>query len=359
MTTTEARNLPALLQGLHEEGYGGTVRVSGSPGGTIHLRDGLIVAVETPGAPSATSVLLTPGRVDDETWLAACAAEPDTDRLGGYLVSAGLIGAAELEVVCTAAVFDAAFAMAIGPPGGWTLDGPEPALHAGAGVEPRRLTEETTRRIVRLSGPWGAPGELARIRPAAVPDAGLRRGLPDRHRAVLSTVNGRRTARDMAFTLGRGLFAIMLDLTRLEAQDLIRWETGGPAEGRPSTAPRVLPGRGASDAPVPGPPRAEPAANPAPLPRRTRGAGAWPGEPRAGEDRSRDGRAHETQPHEVQPHEVQPYETRPHEAQAHGAPVREGKDLVRDGQARESPPGEAPAGGSDALTAGTTGGHGG
>ncbi|MGC5562767.1 DUF4388 domain-containing protein [Streptomyces sp. FR-108] len=329
MTTTEARNLPALLQGLHEDGHSGTVRVSGSPGGTIHLRDGLIVAVETPGAPSATSVLLTPGRIDDETWLAACAAEPDTDRLGGYLVSAGLIGAAELEVVCTAAVFDAAFAMAIGPPGGWTLDGPEPALHAGAGVEPRRLTEETTRRIARLSGPWGAPGELARIRPAAVPDAGLRRGLPDRHRAVLSTVNGRRTARDMAFTLGRGLFAIMLDLTRLEAQDLIRWETGGPAEGRPSTAPRVLPGRGASDAPVSSPPRAEPAANPAPLPRRTRGAGSWPGEPR-----SRDGRAHE-------------------------APVRAGQDLVRDGQARESPTGEAPAGGSDALTAGTTGGHGG
>ncbi|MFD0307316.1 hypothetical protein [Streptomyces sp. NPDC127119] len=327
MTTAEARNLPALLQGLHEEGYSGTVRVSGSPGGTIHLRGGLIAAVETPGAPTATSVLLTPGRIDDETWLAACAAEPDTDGLGGYLVSAGLIGAAELEVVCTASVFDAAFAMAIGPPGGWTLDGPEPVLHAGRGVEPRRLTEETTRRIVRLSGPWGAPGELARIRPAALPDAGLRRGLSDRHRSVLSTVNGRRTARDMAFTLGRGLYAIMLDLTRLEAQDLIRWDTGGPADGRPSTAPRVLPGRGAPDAPEASPPQAEPAAKAAPLPRRTRGGGSWPGETRTRDSQPRDGQAHE----------------------AH-AP---------DGQAREGPPGEASAEGSDALPAGTTGGHGG
>ncbi|MFS8198687.1 DUF4388 domain-containing protein [Streptomyces sp. CWNU-52B] len=280
MTTAAARNLPALLQGLHEEGHSGTVRVSGSPGGTIHLRRGLIAAVESPGAPTATSVLLTPGRVDDETWLAANAAERDTDRLGAHLVAAGLIGATELEVVCTASVFDAAFAMSIGPPGGWTLGDPEPTLVGGPGVTPRRLTEETTRRIVRLSGAWGAPGELARTRPVPVPDAGLRRGLSDRHRAVLSTVNGRRTARDMAFTLGRGLYAIMLDLTRLEAQELIRWETGGPSDGRPSTAPRVLPGRaaGAPDVPRARPTPAGSAPTAAPLPRRTRGGVPRPGE---------------------------------------------------------------------------------
>jgi len=290
VTTAEARNLPALLQSLHEKDFTGTVRISGSPGGTIHLRGGLIAAVETPGAPTATSALLTSGRIDDETWLAACAAQRDTDRLGGHLVAAGLIGAAELEVVCTAAVFDAAFAMAIGPPGGWTLDDPEPTLVAGAGVEPRRLTEETTRRITRLSGPWGAPGELARVRPVPVPDAGLRRGLSDRHRSVLATVNGRRTARDIAFTLGRGLYAVMLDLTRLEAQEFIRWETGGASESRPSTAPRVLPGGGAPDRP---PTRTGPAGSAAtagPLPRRTPGGTAWPGRsparesPRAGQD---------------------------------------------------------------------------
>ncbi|WP_225891470.1 DUF4388 domain-containing protein [Streptomyces dioscori] len=357
MTTAEARNLPALLQGLHEEGHSGTVRVSGSPGGTIHLRGGLIVAVETPGAPAATSVLLTPGRIDDETWLAACAAEPDTDRLGGYLVSAGLIGAAELEVVCTASVFDAAFAMAIGPPGGWTLDDPEPVLHAGAGVEPRRLTEETTRRIVRLSGAWGAPGELARIRPAAVPDAGLRRGLPDRHRSVLSTVNGRRTARDMAFTLGRGLYAIMLDLTRLEAQDLIRWETGGPAEGRPSTAPRVLPGRGAPDAPASSAPQAEPATKAAPLPRRTRGGGSWPGGSRTRENQSREGQSPAAQVGAGQIGAGRPHDALVRDGQGREDHMRAAQ--VPDGQAREGPPGEASAEESDALPAGTTGGHGG
>ncbi|MFE6487316.1 DUF4388 domain-containing protein [Streptomyces sp. NPDC057757] len=307
MTTTEARNLPALLQSLHAEGFSGTVRVSGSPGGTIHLRDGLIGAVETPGAPTATSVLLTPGRIGDEAWLAACAAERDTDRLGGYLVAAGLLGAAELEIVCTAAVFDAAFAMAIGPPGGWTLSDPEPTLLAGSGVEPRRLTEETTRRIMRLSGPWGAPGELARVRPTPVPDAGLRRGISDRHRSVLSAVNGRRTARDMAFTLGRGLYAIMLDLTRLEAQELIRWEAVAASEGRPSTAPRALPGRGDGDVLTSADTPAASAAKAAPLPRRTPGGASWPG----------------------------------------------------NGQTRENPPEQGPAEERDTFPAGTNGGHGG
>ncbi|MDQ1036248.1 hypothetical protein QFZ75_002664 [Streptomyces sp. V3I8] len=276
----EARNLPALLQSLYDEGFSGTVRVSGSPGGTIHLRNGLIGAVETPGAPTATSVLLTPGRIDDGTWLAACAAEPDTDRLGGYLVAAGLVGAAELEIVCTGAVFDGAFAMAMGPPGGWTLGDPEPTLLAGSGVEPRRLTEETTRRIARLAGPWKAPGELARVRPVPVPDAGLRRGLTDRHRSVLSTVNGRRTARDVAFTLGRGLYAVMLDLTRLEAQELVLWEAAGASGGRPSTAPRVLPGQDDASA-APAAVAAPPDAPAAPLPRRTPGGASWPGNARA------------------------------------------------------------------------------
>ena len=320
MTGAPARNLPALLQGLYEEGFTGTVRVSGAPGGTIHLRDGLIGAVETPGAPTATSVLLTPGRIDDEAWLAACAAERDVDRLGGQLVAAGLIGAAELEVVCTAAVFDAAFAMALGPPGSWTLSDPEPTLLAVPGVEPRRLTEETTRRMARLSGPWGAPGELARVRPTPVPGPGPGRWLPHRNQSVLNTVNGRRTARDIAFTLGRGLYAVMLDLTRLEALELVRWEAGREPGGRPSTAPRVLPERRSA---TPQPSRSGAGS----------GAGAGTG---AGSGFGS-------------------------QSKAEPLPRRRpgGASRVGEGPAREGPAGQRPAGGSNALAAGNDGGTGG
>ncbi|MEU3611448.1 hypothetical protein ABZ725_03890 [Streptomyces sp. NPDC006872] len=270
--TAGARNLPALLQGLRDEGFSGTVRVSGTPGGTIHLRQGLIGAIETPGAPPATSLLLTPGRVDDEAWLAARAAQPDVDLLGGQLVAAGLIGAAELEVVCVAAVFDAAFAMGLGPPGSWQLSGLEPTLRAEPGVEPRKVTEETTRRIALLAEQWGPPGELVRVRPTPSPDAaadGPPEWLSLRHRSVLAGVNGRRTARDIAFTLGRGLYAVMLDLIRLRTLGFVRWEPGAGPRERPSTAPRVLPTNGAAPEAASRPARA------APLPRRTPGGNAW------------------------------------------------------------------------------------
>lgn len=268
MNTPTARNVPALLQALHQEGYTGTVRVSGSPGGTIHLRDGLIGAIETPGAPTATSALLASGRIDDDAWLAACAAEPDADRLGLHLSAAGLIGAAELEVVCTAAVFDGAFAMALSPPGGWELTERQPTLLARPGVEPRPLAEETTRRMALLSQLWGPAGELARVRPEPVTGRGTPESdgrLTRRHRDLVESVNGRRTPRDIAFARGRGLYAVMLDLIRLEALQAVRWETGTSPASRPSTAPRVPQGQAISD---------EPSPRAGPLPRRRPGGGS-------------------------------------------------------------------------------------
>ncbi|SFN86831.1 hypothetical protein SAMN04487980_103541 [Streptomyces sp. cf124] len=272
MKTPSARNVPALLQALHQESYTGTVRVSGSPGGTIHLRDGLIGAIETPGAPTATSTLLASGRIDDDAWLAACAAEPAADRLAAQLVAAGLIGAAELEVVCTAAVFDGAFAMALSPPGGWELTERRPTLLARPGIEPRPLAEETTRRMALLTRLWGPAGELARIRPRPAgahgtpePDARLTR----RHRDLVESANGRRTPRDLAFARGRGLYAVMLDLIRLEARRAVHWETRPVPDGRPSTAPRALQGQPAPD---------EQSPRAGPLPRRRPGGGSPAGD---------------------------------------------------------------------------------
>ncbi|MFE3853312.1 hypothetical protein ACFXPN_19525 [Streptomyces griseorubiginosus] len=281
MRAPAARNVPALLQTLREEEFTGTVRVSGSPGGTIHLRNGLVGAIETPGAPTATSVLLTTGRIDDEGWLAARAAEPDVDRLGAHLVTAGLIGAAELEIVCTAAVHDGAFAMSLGTAGGWDTGEREPTLVAAQGVEPRAVTEEVARRVGLLGRTGTAAGERARLRPRAVGEPGPhtaplagRRGAPwvsPRLRELLGAVNGRRTPRDLAFALGRGLYAVMLDLNRLDSQGLIRWEARTAPGGRPSTAPRVTPGDSAADGSAP---------TGGPLPRRRPGGGGASGEER-------------------------------------------------------------------------------
>lgn len=268
-----ARNVPALLLGLRSEQFTGTVRVPGSPGGTIHLRDGLVGAVETPGAPGAEVTLLKSGRIGDDAWTAARVADRSGDRLGAELVSGGFIGAAEFQVVCTAAVFDGAFAMVLSSPGHWEVSGRVSAVVAEPGVEPERLREETTRRVALLTRLWGAPGELARSRVGPAPSADrATEWLPRRYQEILADANGRRTPRDIAFAQGRGLYAVMLDLVRMDALRLLRWDTGAASVSRPSTAPRTVGVRhsdhsaGSSD---------EPSGVSAPLPRR-KPSGALP-----------------------------------------------------------------------------------
>ncbi|SFF60408.1 hypothetical protein [Streptomyces mirabilis] len=58
---TGRRNVSSLLTSLGEQKRGCTVLASGTPGGAIHLRGGLVVAVETPGAPTVEGLLLRSG----------------------------------------------------------------------------------------------------------------------------------------------------------------------------------------------------------------------------------------------------------------------------------------------------------
>lgn len=270
--TDEPRNVPALLNRMRQEERSATVLVSGSPGGSIHLRDGLVVAVHTPGAPGVESQLLKSQRVDEQTWAAAAAAAraarddaaggigPDAyyTALDAALADQGVVGRAELDLLHTAAVFDGAFALALTTPTGWELSEPVPVSGA-AGVEPARLAEETARRFGHLAQHRGPVGEFARTRIQAATPLPVRPGA--RHAAVLSVVNGRRTPRDIAFALGRGLYAVMADLIRMDGLGLLRHEQQVPPPDRPSTAPRVA-----------GPPPQAPPAPAGPLPRRAPGS---------------------------------------------------------------------------------------
>ncbi|MGW4236231.1 hypothetical protein ACWEJP_05120 [Streptomyces sp. NPDC004749] len=240
-----ARTLRALLLGLRQEARSGTVRVSGTPGGTIHLRDGLIVAIESPGTPSVESALLKSGRIDEEGWARALATARETgaegDALGATLVARGLVGAVELEVLCAATVFEGAFALSLGRTAEWETAEPSPVLRCGPGIEPRAAAEETTRRLALVSRLWGPAAELARARTRPSSQAERTAGrLPRRYQSLLTAANGRRTPRDLAFVLGRGLFGVMVDLIRMNDIELLQWEGARPA-GRPSTAPRLIP----------------------------------------------------------------------------------------------------------------------
>jgi hypothetical protein len=261
------RNVPALLLRLLAEEFTGAVEVSGAPAGTIHLRRGLVVAVDTPNAPSVETLLIRSGRVDEDGWAdavsrrAAAAAESQdvegAQGLGGaggggelnaVLVELGLVGRGELEAVCIAAVYDAAFAMALNPAEGWTVHegSAPPELAAWPGESPRELAEETARRIAALTRSWGSLAELAvaRCRPATRVEPGL---LTARQHAVLLAANGRRTPRDIAFFLGCGVFPAMLDITRLRARHLVEWEAPRAVAALPITARRAAPVEARSD----------------------------------------------------------------------------------------------------------------
>ncbi|WP_075736912.1 hypothetical protein [Streptomyces acidiscabies] len=250
------RNLPALLAALHDEGRDAAVTVSGTPGGTIHVHAGLVVAVDTPGAPSAESILLKSGRVDDSSWAAARAAHGD---LAQQLKERGVLTPQEFEVACTAALFDDAFALALGPGAVWEVRDPAPGVVAARAFAPHLVAAETTRRLTALTELWGSPSELARTR-LRTTDTPRPEVLGARHTALLDAVNGRRTPRDLAFTLGRGTYAVMMDLAHLRTLGLIHPDV--TSTGRPSTALRVPGAR--ADA-------SRPPARSTPLPTRTPG----------------------------------------------------------------------------------------
>ncbi|WP_338700038.1 hypothetical protein V2W30_25350 [Streptomyces sp. Q6] len=97
----------------HEE-FTGRVRVAGSPGGTLHLRSGLVVAVESPGAPGPETLLLRSGRVSDEQWTALVREADGSPWPAAGLVAHGYVGAAQLRVICLLAMRDAAFGIIAG-----------------------------------------------------------------------------------------------------------------------------------------------------------------------------------------------------------------------------------------------------
>ena len=205
-------------------GFTGALSVIGAPGGTIYLTDGGVTAIETPWSPSAEVILLHSGRVLEADWETAFAAATVAGGpLCAELAGRGLVGAGELEALLRVALADAMFAFAAGfvdhcrtevAPVDHVLP-LEPAADAGA------LVSEALRRMQVLAA-FPDPPLQPRERVAAVPGA-VRPGviLGAGRDELLALADGRRTTRDLAFALGRGLYPTMLRLARMRAEGLI------------------------------------------------------------------------------------------------------------------------------------------
>lgn len=238
---------PELLR-CHRERFTGVLHVEGAPGGTIRLRDGLVIAADTPAAPGPEVLLLRSGRVTEQEWTQAYDTALPYGRLRAELAERGLVGEAGIEVLCLLAVADALFAMtAYGaekvrrePAGPETVP---PPLPLEPGADPGRLVRETARRM-RAAAAWAELGVTVRNRPRPAPSPPGGRMPPDPiQREVLGAVNGRRTPRDIAFTAGRGLYAVLGEVARLVREGLL--EPGVPlaAGSSPAEGPAGLPRR--------------------------------------------------------------------------------------------------------------------
>jgi len=222
-------------------GMSGALRVTGNPGGAIYFADGLVVAIETPGAPSPEVLLLRSHRVTESGWDAAFAAAAAAGRpMSAEFVARQLVGSGELEILLRTAVADAIFVLASGTVEEYRAEPgqAEFMLLLQPGAETDWLLAEASRRIRVLAT---LPARHARDRIVAAPAMLADRvQLGDGQDEILALADGRRTTRDIAFALGRGVYATTLALARMrEAGQLVTAsspaapERPGPGLGHP------------------------------------------------------------------------------------------------------------------------------
>ncbi len=165
-------------------------------------------------------LLLRSSRVSEPDWDAAFAAAAG-GPMGAELTGRKLIGSGELEALLWLAVADAMFVLAGGTVDEYRAE-PGPVdfvLPLDPGVEADWLLAETSRRLQVLAS---LPARHDRDRIVAVSGAdrpGMQLGQGQDE--ILALADGRRTPRDLAFALGRGVYATLLQLARMHEAGLL------------------------------------------------------------------------------------------------------------------------------------------
>lgn len=201
----------AVTRYAREKGDG-ALRVSGTPGGVVHLRGGLVVAVASPGAPGPGTLLTRSGRSG--------------------------AGAAELRVVRMMAMQDAAFAIVAGRVDGWEVleDPADPPDALGVGETPGRLLHQAARKLAALDV-LPHPVRPDRERPLPAVEVDLAQ-LALLQRELLVHADGRSTARDIAFRTGRAVYPVTVEMARLLGGGYLECvETAAPPVRMPARVP--------------------------------------------------------------------------------------------------------------------------
>ncbi|MBL7492753.1 hypothetical protein I6A60_32760 [Frankia sp. AgB1.9] len=215
------------LSRLGEERFSGTLRAEGARvGGTVVLSTGLLVAAETPVTPGVEALLLRSGRIARQDWAGALAEAIPPGGLRGALVGRGLLGDASAQVVTQTAALDALFALALEDVFACVPDPDvtDPLIPLNPGMDVGRAVRETRRRLGVAAG-WRELGVHARAHPRATASTPP---IDEGRARILAQVNGRRTVSDLAFELGRGLFAVMVDMVLLYRDGQVAFDQPRP-----------------------------------------------------------------------------------------------------------------------------------
>lgn len=271
--------LNALADCGREE-FTGALCAAGSPGGTFHLRRGLVVGAESPGAPGPEALLLRSRRISGEDWAELVREAGGARWPGAELIRHGYAGAVQLRVVCMMALRDAAFAVVAGRVDACERDpGAEPLAPVPVGEGPVRLLQDANRKLAALAAlPHPVRPNRERPSPSSAPVAVGEGQLTPVQQELLAHADGRRTARDLAFRTGRGVYTVTVEVARMVGAGLLECAEGAaaplpvvrvPQEGLRQRRPPPPP------PPSPPPPLPPPYVDPAvvtALPRREPGA---------------------------------------------------------------------------------------
>jgi hypothetical protein len=211
--------LAHALVRCHADRVTGVLRIVGKPGGLFHLSDGLVIAVDCPGSPGAETLLLRSGRISEGRWTSALRDRAGTGSQLTALVERGDLGSAELVVIVMAAMRDGVFATAAGEVERYVIDD-EPGdvlLSVPNGVAPDLLLPETARRLAALAS---LPAPVSPYRERVVAVRGVA-ALTVERREIVAHATGRRTARDIAFAVGRGVYPVTVEISRMLTEGLV------------------------------------------------------------------------------------------------------------------------------------------
>jgi hypothetical protein len=155
------------------------------------------------------AILLRSGRVSEDDWTAALRDGAESGQAG--LVARGVVGAAALQVTAMMVVQDSAFAIAVGGVDECSVvdgDAAEAPLPLVIGLAPADVVRETVRRLDALASLPFSPYRERFLPVGDVP-------LPDAWREIADRANGRRSARDIAFAVGRGIYPVTVEVARM------------------------------------------------------------------------------------------------------------------------------------------------